>query len=1798
MKQILLFLTLFVALSSWSQNVYIPDANFRRYLFLTPNIDTNGDNEISFEEAKTVTEMDVSYRKISSLKGIEAFVNLTTLRCKNNTFTRLDVSSLTRLTVLDCFGNKKLTSINLRGLKNLTVLDCSVSNLNSLSVNHLTKLTKLSCRFNNLSNLNVSALTRLTELSCGMNDLRSLDLKNLKNLEKLYCYDDNLSSLDLSGLSKLTFLSCGENGMSRLNLRGLSSLEKLYCYKNRLSTLDVSSLTSLKEFRCDSNYLTSLDLRSLKNLTSLNCEKNRITSLNVGSLTKLGFLKCSNNKLTTLMLNGAKSLYGVYCENNSLTSLNVGGLTELFFLDCSSNKLTTLDLKNLADLRSLKCSSNKLTSLNVSNYVSFALLDCSSNELTYLNVSNLPKLTNLKCFSNSLTSLDVSSALRLAVLNCRLNKISCVKLRDIRNVTYRFRKDFSASYIDATKGSVTFNKNTLPVLSGACRFNLEDLKAPTAVDNCSGETLTATNSLTKPLTRQGVHEIVWKYTSSIYTFQQTQKVIINDVTAPIPSVASLALIRLECEIELADLKKPTATDNCKGKIIGTTDFKFSLTKDEGTYQITWIYNDGNKNISKQIQQLIIDDVSQPIVDLTTLETIHSECSIELADLEKPTATDNCKGKIIGTTDFKFSLTKDEGTYQITWIYNDGRGNVSKQIQQVIIDDITKPIVAVTTLETIHSECSIELIDLKKPTATDNCKGKIIGTTDFKFNLTKDEGTYQITWTYDDGRGNTSTQIQQVIIDDITPPIVTVTTLETIHSECSIELIDLKKPTATDNCKGKIIGTTDFKFNLTKDEGTYQITWTYDDGRGNTSTQIQQVIIDDITPPIVTVTTLETIHSECNIELVDLEKPTATDNCKGKIIGTTDFKFSLTKDEGTYQITWIYNDGRGNISTQIQQVIIDDITKPIAAITTLETIHSECSIELEGLEKPTATDNCKGKIIGTTDFKFSLTKDEGTYQITWIYNDGRGNVSKQIQQVIIDDSTKPILAVTTLETIHSECSIELADLEKPTATDNCKGKIIGTTDFKFNLTKDEGTYQITWTYDDEKGNVSKQIQQVIIDDSTKPILAITTLETIHSECEIELADLEKPTATDNCKGKIIGTTDFKFSLTKDEGTYQITWTYNDGKGNVSTQIQQVIIDDSTKPILAITTLETIHSECEIELADLEKPTATDNCKGGITGTTDFKFNLTKDEGTYQITWIYNDGRGNVSKQIQQVIIDDSTKPILAVTTLETIHSECSIELADLEKPTATDNCKGNIIGTTDFKFSLTKDEGTYQITWTYNDGKGNVSTQIQQVIIDDSTKPILAVTTLETIHSECSIELADLEKPTATDNCKGEIIGTTDFKFNLTKEEGTYQITWIYNDGRGNVSTQIQQVIIDDSTKPIVAVAALETIHSECSIELEDLKKPTATDNCKGEIIGTTDFKFSQTKEEGTYEIIWTYDDGRGNISTQIQQVIIDDITKPIATVTALETIHSECNIELTDLKKPTATDNCKGKIIGTTDFKFSLTKDEGTYQIIWNYDDGRGNISTQIQQLIIDDSTKPIVAVAALETIHSECEIELADLEKPAATDNCKGKIIGATDFIFSQTKEEGTYQITWIYDDGRGNSTTQTQRIIIDDITVPEADEDLLTITGQFDVRLTAPTATDNCVGTLTATTSDPVHYDEIGTFTTTWFFDDGRGNISSQTQIVIIGASVESHGFSPNDDGINDTWTIDGIETYKNCKVQVFGREGTKVYEKRGYKNTWDGYSNTGSNKKMMSGAYYFIVEFNKNGLKPISGWLYINY
>jgi large repetitive protein len=85
--------------------------------------------------------------------------------------------------------------------------------------------------------------------------------------------------------------------------------------------------------------------------------------------------------------------------------------------------------------------------------------------------------------------------------------------------------------------------------------------------------------------------------------------------------------------------------------------------------------------------------------------------------------------------------------------------------------------------------------------------------------------------------------------------------------------------------------------------------------------------------------------------------------------------------------------------------------------------------------------------------------------------------------------------------------------------------------------------------------------------------------------------------------------------------------------------------------------------------------------------------------------------------------------------------------------------------------------------------------------------------------------------------------------------------------------------------------------------------------------------------------------------------------------------------------------------------------------------------------------------------------------------------------------------------------------------------------------------------------------------------------------------------NGFSPDGDGMNDFFTIRGIENYPNNGVILWNRWGNQVGEVKGYNNVDKVWNGTWNGKNVPDGTYFYIINFNDGVTKPVAGYVQIH-
>lgn len=165
---------------------------------------------------------------------------------------------------------------------------------------------------------------------------------------------------------------------------------------------------------------------------------------------------------------------------------------------------------------------------------------------------------------------------------------------------------------------------------------------------------------------------------------------------------------------------------------------------------------------------------------------------------------------------------------------------------------------------------------------------------------------------------------------------------------------------------------------------------------------------------------------------------------------------------------------------------------------------------------------------------------------------------------------------------------------------------------------------------------------------------------------------------------------------------------------------------------------------------------------------------------------------------------------------------------------------------------------------------------------------------------------------------------------------------------------------------------------------------------------------------------------------------------------------------------------------------------------------------------------------------------------------------------------------------------------VISDSVTITVNQTPVVTLGGPYSLFAEETVVIDGSVtpASSTITWSDPTDLSDpnstdpvftgtdanAGEFTMTLFADNNGCTGSASTIITVFKPIKIPNAFTPNDDGENDVWELEGLETYPNATLEVFNRWGTPVYKDVGTIDWWTGYR---GGEAMPVATYYYILD-----------------
>ena len=545
---------------------------------------------------------------------------------------------------------------------------------------------------------------------------------------------------------------------------------------------------------------------------------------------------------------------------------------------------------------------------------------------------------------------------------------------------------------------------------------------------------------------------------------------------------------------------------------------------------------------------------------------------------------------------------------------------------------------------------------------------------------------------------------------------------------------------------------------------------------------------------------------------------------------------------------------------------------------------------------------------------------------------------------------------------------------------------------------------------------------------------------------------------------------------------------------------------------------------------------------------------------------------------EVKVEDNTAPIPNITNLQQVTGNCKTVITTI--PTATDNCAGNVVGTTadPLQYSL---PGNYIVEWKYDDGNGNTSIQNQNVLI--TSEPLPSANSLQIF---CLID-----QPTISDIV---ISGTA--------------IKW-YDAAGNSVNSNI--ILIDGvSYFATQTVNGCESLKKEIVVTVNDPNSPTG--NLTQDFCSAQNPTISNIIVTGQ-NIKW-YDnlgnllitvtplvDGKTYYATQTvngcesTQKLAVKIMVTNGGIPANDHVETFCN----DTTSNTKTENLNN-------YKVNLIADPANYrfdffdannQVVPNPANVNLNIGSNLFNVKVSNSFGCFVIVKLNLTLNPKPILNL-----PTEVEFCNGQ---------TATLDAGNGFSSYEWTKDNSPAIISTDQILV----VSESGKFSIKVKNTFGCENSTiinvnQSVIANIVGIQIVNSTATVQMSNSGDFEYSldneiWQTSNTIKNLSNGSYTVFVKTKLGciigsmnfsiftiSNAFTPNADGSNDTWKIAGLENYPGSEIQVFDRFGNLVLQKiTNGTFEWDGFSNS---RVLPTGNYWYVVKVFDGRL--LNGWVLI--
>ena len=963
--------------------------------------------------------------------------------------------------------------------------------------------------------------------------------------------------------------------------------------------------------------------------------------------------------------------------------------------------------------------------------------------------------------------------------------------------------------------------------------------------------------------------------------------------AGLPNSAS---VTAKIDLTAPTLKLPSPTAKATGPSGATVTYDasasdllsgvnaFSCTPASGS-----IFPLGNSTVSCSVKDkagnaatgtftVTVQDKTAPVVTVPASITVNATGPNGAVVTYTASASDLVDGPLSPTCTPSSGSTFALGSTTVTCSVTDKAGNTASASFQVAVSDKTPPTLQLPSDMTVQGTGSSGAVATFSVSASDLVDGSVPVTCTPASGSMFPFGTNRVSCSATDKAGNTATGSFAVTVQDKTPPVLTLPANMTVDATGSTGAVVAFTASALDAVDGSVSVACAPASGSIFPLGTTTVSCSATDKAGNAATGTFTVIVQDKTPPVVTVPADITLDATGPGGAAVTFNVSALDAVDGAIVPTCSPASGSTFAVGSTVVSCSATDKAGNAGSASFKVTVSDRSPPTLNLPSAMTVNSTSPNGEVVTYSASASDLVDGSVPVTCTPASGSTFPLGATTVSCSATDKAGNTATGTFAVTVQDKTPPVVTVPADMTVDATGPSGAVVTFTVSALDSVDGSVPVTCTPASGSTFPVGSTVVSCSATDKSGNTGSASFKVTVLDKIPPTLNLPSAMTVEGTSSNGAVVTYSASASDLVDGSLPVTCTPASGSTFLFGTTTVSCSATDKAGNSAAGTFTVTVQDKTPPVVTVPADMTLDATGPAGAIATFTASAVDNVDGSLAPNCSPASGSTFALGSTTVTCSVTDKAGNAASASFKVTVADRTPPTLTLPSDMTVQGTGSSGAVATFSVSASDLVDGSVPVTCAPASGSTFPFGTNTVSCSATDKAGNTGTGTFAVTVQDKTPPVLTVPADMTVEATGPNGAVVTFTVSAMDAVDGSLTPACTPSSGSVFVLGSTKVTCSASDKAGNTASGSFTVTVVDRTPPTLTLPSDMTVQATSTSGAVVKFTASASDLVDGSVPFTCTPASGSTFPAGTTKVTCSATDKAGNSASGSFKVTVPAVT--------------------------------------------------------------------------------------------------------------------------------------------------------------------------------------------------------------------------------------------------------------------------------------------------------------------------------